>query len=274
MTTPLPLSPAGTVAARFGRADRGELFQRLGLGAARCDLGDQGLYLAEEIVRTDRWLAPDQREALAFLVLAATVATRQGATRVPLDREGPLPALLAGIARAAGVSAQPKELLRRVRELTTGGHFAGSIGGPDQGRPLVVDQGCLYPQRLHWLERRVAAAIAARLSPTASPGGAAAVADVVARPSDVRLSDEQAAAVGAAISAPLAVVSGGPGTGKTQIAVAVVRALARLGTARIALAAPTGKAANRLAGSFRRQLAAVAYPSPVDSALAASPPAA
>jgi exodeoxyribonuclease V alpha subunit len=277
VTAPLPLSPAGTVAARFGGSDRDELFRFLGLGAARCDLGDQGLYLAEEIVRADRWLGPAEREALAFLVLAATVAARQGATRIPLDAKGPLVPLMADIARAAGRQA-PKDLPKRIRDLTTAGHFAASIGGPDNGRPLIVDQGCIYPQRLHWLEGRVARAIAARLAPVegspALPPADAAVADLVGRPSDVRLSDEQIAAVTAAASSRLAVVSGGPGTGKTQIAVAVVRALARLGIdpARIALAAPTGKAANRVAASFRRQLAAITAPAAVDTQLAATPP--
>jgi exodeoxyribonuclease V alpha subunit len=280
VSTPLPLSPAGTVAARFGSSDRDELFRHLGIGAARCDLGDQGLYLAEEIVRADRWLGPPEREALAFLVLATTVAARQGATRIPLDARGPLGPLMTDIARAAGRGV-PKDLVKRIRDLTTAGHFAASIGGPDHGRPLIVDQGCIYPQRLHWLERRVARAVAARLAPgpsaapsTAEAAVADAVADIVGRPSDVRLSDEQTAAVGAACAARLAVISGGPGTGKTQIAVAVVRALARLGLdpARIALAAPTGKAANRLAASFRRQLAAVVDPSSIDARLAAAPP--
>src|SRR5205085_2813540 len=73
---------------------------------------------------------------------------------------------------------------------------------------------------------------------------AAAVADVNQRPAAVRgllvrLSDEQQRAVKSALAAPLTVITGGPGTGKTSIVVAVLRTLVRAGVPaeRIALAA-------------------------------------
>src|SRR5207253_1491241 len=93
---------------------------------------------------------------------------------------------------------------------------------------------------------------------------AAACADATPVPSD-----EQRAAVRAALGRGLAVITGGPGTGKTTIALALVRALARLGIAptEIRLAAPTGKAANRLEEALRGGLAALAAPSAEDRAL-------
>src|SRR6185437_13768838 len=84
----------------------------------------------------------------------------------------------------------------------------------------------------------------------------------------------QASAVEAALTRPLAVVTGGPGTGKTAIVVAILRALGRLGVApsAIALAAPTGKAAQRLGEALGAQLRAIAGPDAADQALFDHPP--
>lgn len=66
----------------------------------------------------------------------------------------------------------------------------------------------------------------------------------------IRLTDEQQRAVTAALIGPTTVITGGPGTGKTSIVVAILRAFLRLspelGVHDVALAAPTGKAADRM----------------------------
>src|SRR5690606_14451747 len=74
----------------------------------------------------------------------------------------------------------------------------------------------------------------------------------------------------AALASPLTVISGGPGTGKTSIVVAILRAAVLAGVAEpvsIALAAPTGKAADRMRRSIEEALATVADPLPSDRAL-------
>jgi exodeoxyribonuclease V alpha subunit len=83
------------------------------------------------------------------------------------------------------------------------------------------------------------------------------------------LSAEQRAAVAASLGRRLAVISGGPGTGKTTIALALGRGLVRMGVpaGELALAAPTGKAANRLQESFQAGLAALPAPSAEDREL-------
>jgi exodeoxyribonuclease V alpha subunit len=60
------------------------------------------------------------------------------------------------------------------------------------------------------------------------------------------LSEEQRAAVESACGHKVSIITGGPGTGKTTITRVVVRALKALGL-KISLAAPTGRAAKRLA---------------------------
>src|SRR5690606_28231943 len=97
------------------------------------------------------------------------------------------------------------------------------------------------------------------------------MAAIAAQPAgSVVLTEEQREAVRAALGSPLAVVGGGPGTGKTSIIVAILRAavLAELAPPiGIALAAPTGKAADRMRRSIEAALASVADPLPGDRAL-------
>ncbi|HEY3351613.1 MAG TPA: exodeoxyribonuclease V subunit alpha, partial [Polyangia bacterium] len=144
-----------------------------------------------------------------------------------------------------------------------------------------LDGDALYHQRLLHFEERLVGALTARLArpPRALPPAevAAALAAVRAAPprlgaQPVALSEEQQYAVLTALHLPLTIITGGPGTGKTSIVVTILRLLARLGTPApaVALAAPTGKAANRLQEAVLRALAGVAQPDLWDSALAAT----
>ena len=90
----------------------------------------------------------------------------------------------------------------------------------------------------------------------AAPGQDAAFPEAVLR-EPVALNAEQAAAVRLALARPLALLTGGPGTGKTSIVVAILRALLHqpgLEAADVALAAPTGKAAQRMGEAIRHGL--------------------
>ncbi|HEY3802286.1 MAG TPA: AAA family ATPase [Kofleriaceae bacterium] len=255
-----PLHPRGTLRARFEGVAGDAVFRRLGLGARRCDLGDEGLYLAEEIVRADRWFGGSDPEALGILVLALMIAQRQGSTRLPLDTsaKAPLRTLVGEILRVAGMGGELARIGKRIVALTASPGFDSVIGTGDARLPLVVDDGCLYSERSRTLEVRVAERIAARLR---EPARAIAV------PAATGLTDEQQRAVATALggslpidlrtasgSAGLAIVTGGPGTGKTYVAAAIVRGFHAAGIAQVALAAPTGKAANRLTEVMAKQL--------------------
>ena len=80
---------------------------------------------------------------------------------------------------------------------------------------------------------------------------------------------DQVAAIRAALKAPILVVSGGPGTGKTSLLVNMLRAMVRTGTdpSRIMLAAPTGRAAQRMTESLIANLATIAVPDSGDRRL-------
>ncbi len=270
-----PLHPRGTLRSRFEPIAGSDLFRRLGVGARSCDLGDAGLYLAEELVAADvGWLGTgDHPEALAILVLALMIAQRQGSTRLPLAPRGPLRQLVGDITRIAKLEVDAGKVIKTITSLTSAPRFNSVIGAGEARLPLIVDDGCLYTERSRWLEQRVANRLADRLAqPARDPS--ATLAELTARPAGRTLSDEQLRAVGLALGGALTVITGGPGTGKTLVAAAIVRGLAHLGIEHVALAAQTGKAANRLTQVIGEQLAAIKDPSPTDRALAAAPPAA
>jgi len=142
--------------------------------------------------------------------------------------------------------------------------------------PLVFEQGLAYLRRYREYERRLAAGLR-RIGSAASPGAAddAINAGAPAPASD----DLQRQAVDAALHHHLLLVTGGPGTGKTTtIARMLVALIARARDAgapppRIALAAPTGRAAERMAESVRNAVQALPALG-VDAALGARLPTA
>ena len=112
---------------------------------------------------------------------------------------------------------------------------------------LRVEHGLIYLRRFHDLEISVADRLVALASqPTSAPE---AIDDLSER---MRLDDGQRQAVRVCLASRLGVLVGGPGTGKTRTVATILAALLRDdgATPRIALAAPTGKAAARMGESI------------------------
>jgi len=130
-------------------------------------------------------------------------------------------------------------------------------GGPaGEAAPLVLDGDALYLQRL-WRAESVLAGLLVALDAPAPLADAAAREQVLDEVAPVERVDAlQRAAIAAALSRRLAIVTGGPGTGKTTTMARLLVAFSRLApAARIAIAAPTGKAAARLSQALAAQLA-------------------
>jgi exodeoxyribonuclease V alpha subunit len=238
-------------------------------GAQTLNLGPGSVDLAAEIASLEPDLDHDQRVALILLVVVSLAALEEGSTRLPVtgpQAREPMHRLLAAL-----VGDSRAELsTNSIGELLRSGAACGVIGrDPNDYKPLLYLPPFIYQQRLRAAEEEIAERLAqlirerdahavdeARLQ--------AALADLTARPSvadgrALTLSDEQCAAVAAAFRARLTVISGGPGTGKTSIVFAIVRLLLRMGVAceRVALAAPTAKAAYRMSECIREGLAQV-----------------
>ena len=119
--------------------------------------------------------------------------------------------------------------------------------------PLIVCNGKVYLQRYFNYERRLARQCAA-LSQRSSPVQHSS--ELIATVSDGKKRDTyQEKAMEIALNHALCIISGGPGTGKTSTVVKILALLVKvLGKKlRIALCAPTGKAAMRLQESVQEK---------------------
>ncbi|MBC8326489.1 MAG: exodeoxyribonuclease V subunit alpha [Verrucomicrobia subdivision 3 bacterium] len=153
------------------------------------------------------------------------------------------------------------------------------VGKPDDFQPLILDDAHrLYLHRLHHFETGLAETLRAR---AAEPPDALDAADFKSnlpaffpgsQPSKDGLHRQYLAAY-VGLTRRLSIITGGPGTGKTYVAGRLLTLGIKLDVIdplRIALAAPTGKAAARLQEQIRNALAdaekSQLLPKPLDAA--------
>jgi exodeoxyribonuclease V alpha subunit len=138
------------------------------------------------------------------------------------------------------------------------------VGAPGENKPLILDaQGRLYLQRYWAYEQQLANAIRARLvSPAPGVDSKLLASDLRKFFQDDPRTQWQQRAAETAVRKNFCVITGGPGTGKTRTVLIVLMLLhaqfaARGAMPRIALAAPTGKAAARMKESMQATLASL-----------------
>lgn len=182
----------------------------------------------------------------AELAAALTTCWPQGAS--PAVRE-----LIEGLVAAAEAGHTWVDLDEDTAAAVSTWSGAGPAGAGQL--PLVVEGGQVALRRWWQLERRAAAALR-RLASAPVGAPATAAGSPVPTPS---ADPDQARAIANALACPVSLVLGGPGTGKTWTAARLIEVWVRAAAGaapRIALAAPTGKAAARLGESVARTLAA------------------
>jgi exodeoxyribonuclease V alpha subunit len=245
-----------------------------------CDAG----WLRRLDLALARWLHRERPQADAAVLLAAALLAHsegQGHSCLALDGEG---IAEPGLDGPPAAQAELRALLDRlgldeagwVAALLASGAVDGAAQAATGVAPLVLEGHRLYLRR-HWREEQgVAAAVLGRVA------ALTAADELQPEPAEVRLwldrlfgppdgpldpaditgaagePDWQRVACAVALRGRLALITGGPGTGKTYTVarlLALVWALhpAPLGL-RIALAAPTGKAAARLKQSIDQAL--------------------
>ena len=200
-----------------------------------------------------------QRPEVALAAALASVQTRRG--HVCLDLAcagGPLAAVLEDA--SPGDRPIPCHTLPELAEWRHSLLASPVVAGPgcDGQAPLVLDDaGRLYLARYRRAESDVAERLIEMAGASDRLAGIDAKLDLLFDKDD----QDQRRAAEAVLRRRLCVITGGPGTGKTFVAARVIALLRHLGLARldrIALVAPTGKAAARLQESVSAQIESLA----------------
>jgi exodeoxyribonuclease V alpha subunit len=207
-----------------------------------------------------------EAEGLIALLLALMLGLEEGSLCV----EASAPSIARRLTDLVGAD-EAMAWARRILDDLAGDGFPRLIGSvAHDHRPIVRHtigpQQFLYFQKYlraelafhqqfqQRLERRTATSIPERLSGVLREVLHEQPLQAAGQP--LRLDHDQQLAVGAALLRNLTIISGGPGTGKTSIVLTLLRCLVRCGLhpERIALAAPTGRAAQRLSDALRTGL--------------------
>ena len=195
------------------------------------------ILFAWELARIPKALDPPVRRRLHLLISLLLAAQAQGSTRLNLSGSA-----LESLHQAFGEPAVDWAAFLEDPRLSL------LVGGPNSNGPFVLGDGFLTTRRMLAAEQGVAGRIRAL---AASPGAQAVVPDALLE-APISLTADQRAAVRAALAGRLTLITGGPGTGKTALLSALIRALVASGLdpEAIALASPTGKAAQRMGQSL------------------------
>lgn len=212
------------------------------------------------------WLeiAGYDHESLHVLVLLLILAEEEGSLCIELSGAN-LQRRLAELVDAQDAQAWADRILTDLEDQG----FPELIGASvDDDRPIIQyrsqDRKYLYFQRFLRHELQFVRTFQERLKGNGQAGQQGPRHEAVLREvlserplrqggQPLQLDDEQRLALERCLTHNLVLICGGPGTGKTSIVLSVLRCLIRLGLTpeQIALAAPTGRAAQRLSDAIR-----------------------
>ena len=239
---------------------------RWGSWIEKRDLTEKDLFVCSEVVRGIPQLEQVDRQLLLLLLLEYRHRVASGDTRLGLDDLQIT--VLAKEAADLGLDAGRGALcLRQIVDSNKNGdlHPWSTVIGPvGSSKPMVVHDRWLYSHRLWSAEEAITRHLARSLHFGVDCSPPLGSVDLSV------LSKEQRRAIELALGRRFSVITGGAGTGKTSVVFSLLRMLVTSGLATlgdIVLAAPTGKAADRLSSALRAGLSALRQPTFADRAL-------
>ena len=266
-----------------GRSAFDTRMRALEVSVSGLNLAPESVHLAAELAALEPALKDDDRIALIVLILISLVALQDGSTRFPVAgplSQAPMRRVLASLCATGFGDDAIATIAASIEGLIHSRRASAVVGRrEDEYKPLLYIAPYIVHHRIYHYELELANRLAALLTTNMESQADAdklsrALEGVIARPVIVQgkqivMSDEQCNVVAASARTGLTVVSGGPGTGKTSIIVAIMRLMVRLGVdpSQIALAAPTGKAAHRMRECIGESLTRTERLDSVDQAL-------
>ncbi len=277
------LIAAGTIKARFDSDTHEQVREAELLGRALDELqvSSHRVWTVEKVLGLLDKPTPVVERAARLVACAVVTAISQGSTGVPLEggRHGTgLSSLLETLLETAHRLDESGEVLRLSADKVLDdfqsaldiGTLAPLVGAPSDYSPITIDRGALYTHQTATMEASVADKIAQMLGDVSgvimsdAQTHIDAVLDVMPFPMDGNERLEKLDVLDRVLPRRFSVVSGGAGSGKTTIVLAILRVLqlldgdaGGLDPSEIALAAPTGKAAKRLWESVEAQVSDV-----------------
>lgn len=236
--------------------------------------------LTERILKELRKFCPQLTDdALIYLAFLLTLE-RDGNTLVSLDANAAFKrwcdkwSALRQMMQAHTASEIPEELpgikesFAAAVQKITGKKYPEVIGGPDSSVPFIIGENidggaCLYIQKYFSakliIERKIKELFAEGRKNVPESEIRDIQGEVLRVTGNIKLAEEQALAIARGVSDNL-IITGGPGTGKTTVVFFILRVLlkkAEYGNYSVYLAAPSGKAADRMQESIGKSLACV-----------------
>lgn len=186
------------------------------------DVWQLSFFTAERIGKA-LGIAPDNPARVeAALVTAVKLFSEQGHLFAPIDE---------ALGKGSEISGQPP------------GAAAEALKRAEAHGRLVVSMDGVYIPVFYTAEKEVSEKLALLSEPIYPQVEASSLPETGA--DGVRYTDAQKEAMAKVLSAPVSVITGGPGTGKTTVVRGIIDQLEKSG-AKIALVAPTGMAAKRM----------------------------
>ncbi|MGD2269533.1 MAG: ATP-dependent RecD-like DNA helicase [Desulfobacterales bacterium] len=211
---------------------------------------------ALEILRNDTYRLAKDIPKIGFYI-ADTIARNTGAVLDPWERaKACVRHLLEEFAEAGNIFIYEDHLLQRCEQFfqISWNHTRTAIRSLEESKELIVEdvsaeagQRGVYLKSLHRAEVGISNRLKALLSNPVRDAalGPDRITTEVVKKMAIKLSPEQIRVLQGILSHRVAIITGGPGTGKTTLIRAITAVVENLGK-KVLLAAPTGRAARRL----------------------------